>query len=390
VTVFIAADIDVSEPFGNTCRVLAFAEGLTKKGISVTLIVPTPLDDKFMISTEGVKFEFIPLKQKPGSMLNLLKRFRLMIKRAQQLYDEENAALLIEASWFAGFFALAGMKGYYLDVHGIGHDEAKYAKLPWYIPRGLYVRSHKFIEKCGICSASKIIVVSKSMGDIIAKKWNISDEHIVLVPNGYFNSRAQTIAAMNCQEEKGAISFVGLFEKWAAVDKIIRAAKILQDQKAVFYLIGDGPYREELEALTENYGLSNVVFTGKVSLTKAYELIARSEITLLPFPSTLTTEVACPIKVLEYMAFGKAMVVDEVSDICRLLKEHHAAMVSDSDDDKDFADKIRLLLNDSETRRIIGANARALAKNFTWDNQVNELERVIRQRVHTISAGRPE
>jgi glycosyltransferase involved in cell wall biosynthesis len=98
-------------------------------------------------------------------------------------------------------------------------------------------------------------------------------------------------------------------------------------------------------------------------------MIVQSEIMLSPFPEKLYARVACPIKVLEYMAFGKAMVIDEVDDMSRFLKEKNADIICDPNRDDEFVDKILLLLNNPELKREIGKNALSLSKEFSWKNQ---------------------
>lgn len=383
LNIVIIADVDLSRFAGDTGRIMAFASELKNNGMEVTLVVPKPINNEMMIDSHGINLAYIAVKQRGGSIINLCKRTRALIKKAKEL-QKENTVFLIETSPVGGYFAIAGFSGYILDVHGIVFDEIDYASIPWYIHKTLYQKYMYFLEKMAIKRAAKVITVSNAMTEFIANEWKIAEDKISIIPNGYFTSQVVNITERRVEESKGMVTFVGVLEKWANIDKIIRVANILKDGDATFYIIGDGAhdYCQELEELARNYGLTNVVFTGKVPLNKAYELIARSEVALLPFPKTLCTDVACPIKVLEYMAFGKAMVLDEVGDLSKFLKEKNAALTCDPDNDVEFAENIHLLLKDAELRKRIGANAKRLAEDFSWEKQGWKLAKVFEEVKH--------
>ena len=380
LNVIIVADVDLSRFGGDTGRTMAFASELRKKGMEVTLVVPKHNKNETMIDSQGVNLVYIRIKQKGGSIINILQRRRALIKKAKKL-QKENYFILIETSVVGGYFAIARFSGYVLDVHGIAFDEVNYATLPCYVPKSLYRRYIYFLEKLAVKRAAKVIAVSETMAKFIANKWKIQSNKIVIIPNGYFASQVANITEKRVGERKGMVTFVGRLVKWASVDKIIRVANSLKEEEATFYIVGDGAsnYRQELEELTRSYGLTNIVFTGSVPINEAYEMIARSEVVLSPLNNSLSKVACCPIKVIEYMGLGKAMVLDEVSDLSKFLKEKEAALVCDPDNYVDFAENIRLLLKDEELRKRIGANAKRLAEDFSWEKQGQKLAKVLEE-----------
>ncbi len=293
----------------------------------------------------------------------------------------KHTIFLIEKSPLGRYFTIAGFSGYVLDIHGICFNEVKYETLPWYISKKLYLRYIAFLEKVAIKRAAKAITVSEAMAEFIANEWKVQKDKIEIIPNGYFTSQVANIVEKGVKECKGMVTFVGILVKWANVDKIIRVANILKSEGATFYIVGEGiyNYRQELEDIARGYGLTNVVFTGSVPLNEAYEMIARSEVVLSPLDNSLSKVVCCPIKVLEYMALGKAMVLDEVSDLSKFLKEKEAAMVSDPNNEEEFAENIRLLLKYAELRKRIGGNAKRLSEDFSWEKQGQKLAKVLKE-----------
>lgn len=376
----IIANADLSKPAGDTGRIMAFASELKKNGVEVTLVVPKPRKNELMIPPNGVNLVYLPIKQMGGSIISVFRRTYAQVKKAKEL-QEKNTIFLIETSSLGGYFAIAGFSGYVLDVHGISFDEVRFACLPRYIPKNIYRRYMYFLEKVAVKRAAKVIAVSEAMAKFIANEWKVRKDNIAIIPNGYFTSQVANIVEKGVKESNGMVTFVGALAKWANVDRIIRAANILKNEKVTIYIVGDGPhsYRQELEELVHSYELTNVVFTGSVPLDEAYELIARCEVALLPFPKAICTRVACPIKVLEYMALGKAMVLDEGCDLSLFLKEQDAALVCDPDNDMEFAESILMLLKNAELRKRIGTNAKRLAGDFSWEKQGQKVTQVVEE-----------
>lgn len=380
LNIVIIADVDLSRFGGDTGRIMAFASELKNNGMGVTVVAPKPINNEMMIDSHDINLAYISVKQRGGSIINLFKRTRALIKKAKEL-QKENTILLIETSSVGGYFAIAGFSGYALDVHGIVFDEIDYASLPWYIHKTLYRKYMRFLEKTAVKRAAKVITISNAMTEFITNEWKIPEDKISIIPNGYFTSQVVNITKRRVGERKGMVTFIGLLAKWASVDKIIRAANRLKNEEATFYIVGDDPfdYRQELEELAYSYGLTNVVFIGSVPLEKAYEMVAISEVVLSPLKNTLSKTVCCPIKVLEYMAFGKAMVLDEVSDLSKFLKEQDAALVCDPENEEEFAENIRLLLKNAKLRNRIGANAKRLAEDFSWEKQGQKLAKLLEE-----------
>jgi glycosyltransferase involved in cell wall biosynthesis len=375
--VFMVADADLSRMGGDVVRIVALASELEKNGLHVTLITPRPGEGKPWIESSGINLVHIPAKQKRGSITNILFRTYLLIKKIKELRNN-NSIFIIETSMLGGYFAIAGFHSYILDVHGICFDEIDYSRMPSYFPKLVSQNCIKFIEKISMKRASSVIAVSDSMARFIADEFGISRNKIVVIPNGFFESKVNAVNKREIKEDGGLVTFLGILSKWANVDKIIKIASILKSENAKFCIIGGGQCLPELKNQAHELGLSNVVFTGFQPIEVAYETIARSQVMLLPFPEEICTKIACPIKVLEYMAFGKAMVIDDVSDICRYLKEKNAAIVCDPKENAQFSNAICQLLNDNVLRRQLGANAKDLSTNFSWACQGKKLADLIK------------
>jgi glycosyltransferase involved in cell wall biosynthesis len=76
--------------------------------------------------------------------------------------------------------------------------------------------------------------------------------------------------------------------------------------KTFLLIVGEGPYRQQLEALVANAGLKGSVrITGHVRHERVPDYVALFDVAVSP----RATFYASPMKVIEYMALGKPVVV---------------------------------------------------------------------------------
>lgn len=168
--------------------------------------------------------------------------------------------------------------------------------------------------------------------------------------------------------------FVGRLIPIKGVQHILQALKNLKEQKNFtpnFTIIGKGPYREELEALTEKLGLTDQVqFLGLVSnevLRKSYR---SAKLAVLPsydkegIMSTLLEAAAC--KTPAITTRGTSM--EEFA------KNDENALLVNQEDPDDLTEKIYKMLTDKEFSDRIANNAyNTIKEKFTWVAKAKEL-----------------
>jgi len=376
-SVLIVSDADLSEPTAGKTRIISLAAALQKQQINVSLMGTLPLNSEPIAEARELKLQLIQ-PQTTGSPVGYFRLIKSIIREVKKV-KKEDILLQVEGSVLGGYLAMAGLSGFVLDVNdlvfpGLRYGQFFFCKPPllylyqWYISR---------LEKLAVRRACRVIAVSNVMKDFLVSKWHVPETKITVIPNGYFESKATRFR--NTKETPGMVAFIGYLIKWARPDKVIAAARALKDDDITFYIIGDGPYRHNLEAMVKEQNIASVVFTGFIPVDKAYEVLAKSEVVLFPFARSLFTQASCPVKLLDYMGLGKAMVIDEVSEIASILKDNDAALVCHPDNDNEFIASLRRLSKDSTLRARLGQNAKRLATDFTWEKQGEKLVRLIRE-----------
>lgn len=154
-------------------------------------------------------------------------------------------------------------------------------------------------------------------------------------------------------------------------DRFLRAfrqvATRLPEARAI--LVGDGPERQRLEALTSDLGLAKAVrFVGRVADVGPHIAAAHAVVLTSPhegFPNAL----------LEGMACGRPVVATAVGGVPELVTDAREGLLT-ALDDAAIADAIVHVLTDAEARDRMGTAARARATDFDWDTTVDRLEAV--------------
>jgi len=138
------------------------------------------------------------------------------------------------------------------------------------------------------------------------------------------------------------------------------AARVATKFSAVeFVLVGDGPFRTELEREAQSLGLIHQVrFLGDRRDVPA--VLASLDVTVLPSSSESLSN-----SIIESMAAGVPVVANRVGGNTELISNDRGALVT-AGDEAELAAAIELLLRDEGLRKRLGRNARAYAQaNFT-------------------------
>lgn len=362
----------LSVPGGAHDRIIAIVNGLRKNGFDVSLVAPAP-KTKLPNDLHGVDIQTVPTTLKE-SLVCRMYRTVLLAHKATEIQKHTGAILQFEHSLFGGYAAATGSSGFVLDMHDLSFDSPLFEDIPAHkkFQRILY-----HLEKMAVKRALKIIVVSNPMKDFIMNEWNVPEEKIVVIPNGYSESKLRMFQDVG--EEDSIVSFIGRLHPKLDIDKFIGVGKLLKNIGGSLYIIGDGPIRNLLEQkIKQNNLINNVVLTGHLPDIEAYTLLAKSRVAIFPLKisKSINTAAMNPVKVFDYAALGKAMVLDDISEMCKIFKENNAALVSDPSDKEEFIENVRVLLGDESLRKKLSGNAKRLVKDYTWEKQGDKLARM--------------
>jgi glycosyltransferase involved in cell wall biosynthesis len=153
--------------------------------------------------------------------------------------------------------------------------------------------------------------------------------------------------------------YAGLHGLAQALDQLLDAAALLRHRDDLtLAFIGDGPVRQELEAVKARNGLDNVRFLGPRSSSLMPSLLASADIAIVPVRKGM---LAVPSKLFEAMASGIAVVVAAEGAVVDLIEATGAGVAVPPADAMALAHVLETLADSPETRKRMGAAGRRAA-----------------------------
>jgi len=115
---------------------------------------------------------------------------------------------------------------------------------------------------------------------------------------------------------------------------------------------------------------------GYVSEDDLKNVMASSNICLMPFRNKIFNLGRYPGKVAEYLSMGKPIITNNFGEVGKLLNKCQVGVFAEPNP-QSFSSAIVDLMSDSNLLQIFGVNARQYAKNeLNWAIQAEKLEKV--------------
>ena len=242
-----------------------------------------------------------------------------------------------------------------------------------------YVLKKVFRESCHIFPMSNLLK------NRLIKFYRIPEDKLTLIPNGVdtkqFNPKVVSGSRVRKAlglESSTVIGFSGAIEKWCGLDLLLQTFRNIRSgyPKVKLLIVGRGPELHKLQTQSQQLGIENdVIFTGLVPYKEMPEYVASLDIAVSIFTNSLFTDVVIPLKLIEYMSMGKAVVANNLSGTRELVTDKEEGLLFDSNDCHGLEMAIRILLNDVELRKKMGERGREKALGYAWEPLARKIER---------------
>jgi glycosyltransferase involved in cell wall biosynthesis len=237
------------------------------------------------------------------------------------------------------------------------------------------------ITKRTLLATDHVVVVSEALKRELVSALGIPAGKISVVLNGVDVALFErTFDVQQIRASYGltlgpSVLFVGSFQPWHGVDLLVAAfaevRRCLPDTQLV--LIGDGDGRSAVETQIAGLGLqTGVRMLGRLPQEKVAAVLSTADVVVAPYPFTHGEIVGTPLKLLEYMAAGKAIVAS-TAPIHEIVQHGVTGIRVAPANAHALACGIAELLADDRQRAQLGANARRLAQDYSWEQVVNRL-----------------
>jgi glycosyltransferase involved in cell wall biosynthesis len=204
----------------------------------------------------------------------------------------------------------------------------------------------------------------------------VARDRIVITPTGVdpklHESHGEAIPVRDALGlgNRFVVGWVGSFRRFHALDIALDAMIGVDD--ATLLLVGDGPEREHVEQRARDLGVA-LICTGTVSHDEVPDYLAAMDVALVVADARQPFHYS-PLKLAEYMAAGRAVVVPRAGELPSQLRDGIDAVFVAPGDATALAGVLRDLRDDPRRRASLGAAARAAAlERWSWDRSANTL-----------------
>ncbi len=178
-------------------------------------------------------------------------------------------------------------------------------------------------------------------------------------------------------------TYVGQLAGAHAAPAFLEAAALVATQlpAAHFLVVGGGRSLNGLKKQAQRVGLGHRIrFTGAVPSDQVARYLAATDVAVATLPDTPQAHTKSPLKIVEYMAAGKAIVASRVGEAVRFLDGGRVGVLVEPGSTEALAQAIEVLLGDPHRRSELGAQAREhLRGHHTWMHTARNLLRAYEQ-----------
>ncbi len=246
------------------------------------------------------------------------------------------------------------------------------------------------IERRLCAGADVTIAVTRVLAGILEDQ-GVPAGKIVVMPNGVrreFGTGGDGAAfrrKLGLPPDAIVAGFIGWFRAWHGLERLLEVAASSEWREARIHLVlaGDGP---AMPALREMRAASpdlerRVALCGPVPRGEIESALAAFDIAVQP----AVTPYACPMKILEYMAAGRAIVAPGSANVRELLNHGETALLCPggvnpaNPEAGDLGAAVLALARDGELRARLGeaARARLLERGYLWEENARRVEELV-------------
>ncbi len=270
------------------------------------------------------------------------------------------------------FFKLFGVR-FIFDHHDLNPElfEVKFGRRGW-----LY-RLVCLAEKWTYRTADVSIATNDSYRQVAIERGRMPPERAFVVRSAP-DLRKIVVAAPRDALKQGRshlVLYLGTMGPQEGVDIFLEAAAAIAQARndSAFVIIGEGSEVPRLKRMTSALGLESCVrFTGRISDADLADYLSTADICVAPDPKNPMNDKSTMNKVLQYMAYGRPVVLFDLTEGRRAAGD--AALYARPNEPADFAAKILQLLDSEPLRRDLGRRGRRrIEESLNWDREKGSL-----------------
>lgn len=377
---YVAPDIPIphtGEFIGGSTHVLKIAEGLVKRGNKVIIL-------SRRMTKKQKKY------QKIGENIFTRRVYRGLIfpiRGKISMKEEESTFLLsfVQKTYFFIYrFVLIILALYLLKKHKIDFVLDRSSSKGVGVFSGFLLGIPTIIELLDPDYNNLSMKLTKKIFAYTKNIINPSFHYKVKIisagvdPNIFKPAYEEDIRSKYNLKDKKVVVYVGAMSAWHGAEDLIEIANKL-DEDVRFLMVGKGLDILEGESKEESIS-SRFIFTGFVEYEDVPKYVSAADVAVAPYNPKGFRYMErygfyfSPIKIFEYMACRKPVVASDLEIIRDIINENRCGLLAKPGDAEDFAEKIRMLMEDEVSRKKFGDNGRnAVIGKYTWEKVADKI-----------------
>lgn len=232
-----------------------------------------------------------------------------------------------------------------------------------------------------------LTIITPSMKKQICDQFKIDSKKVGVWTSGVsldlFNPSIYEFERLSFRNKLGlsdrfVVFYHGAFTATRGLMETVKAIKLLKNNypKILLFLLGDGPTTSDIRNFVAKEGLEdNVLLHGPVEQTKVPKFINLADVCISPLPNHPYWRYQSPLKILEYLAMEKVIIVTDIIAHRSIIAENDCGIYMSSNLPPDIAKKIEFSYKNSNNLGKWGKNGRKIVQeNYTWNKVTSNLE----------------
>jgi len=271
-------------------------------------------------------------------------------------------------------FKLLGVK--YIFDH---HDVTPELYLSKYEKEDALYKVQLWLERLTFRFSDVVMSTNDSYREIAITRGGRAPEEVFVVRNGPDLRMFKPVSPDPLLKfgKKYLVGYVGVMSSQEGLDILLEVAEHIRRcgrNDVHFTCVGGGPALPELKRLVGVRRLEGMVtFTGRISDADLLRALSTADVCVNPDRPCSMNDMSTMIKIMEYMALGKAIVQFDMKE-GRVSAQDASLYCSQAGGVADFAEKILWLLDHPEERERMGEfGRRRVERELAWEYCVKNL-----------------
>ena len=348
--IYYVAELNLPSKSAYSIHVMKMCEAFSILGFKINLFVINSKNTNQIYKSYNLKDKFyITSIFKTFTELNFIYRTIFSIKILLKNFDKNS--IFISRSIIFALIAAAIKKKVILELH---HEITGFSKL-------LY----DLFNNLNLINNLNYILLNKRLGKIYkinSKKKLILDDAVNI----------SDFKLKKTFRYKKTCVYIGSFFEGKGVEQIFRLAVLNKDIK--FHLYGDKNF------LKVHQKLKNVKIFNFINYNKIPKTLSKYEIALMPYQkkvrgrgSIWLEKYMSPLKMFDYLAAKMIIIASDLKVYKHILKNNYNSLLLETNDDKTWSKKIRIMLKSNPKKNRLKSNAYKTANKYTWEKRCKKI-----------------